>query len=55
MMFIFNQMKWLYNEFGLASVYQTGQDAWLIILARYCRMFAYGANFLIIALFFLSP
>jgi MFS family permease len=45
-------VKWLYNEFGLASVYATGRDAWLIILARCCRMFAYGANSLIIALFF---
>ena len=45
---------WLYNEFGLASVYHTGRDAWLIILVRCCRMFAYGANSLIIALFFSS-
>ena len=40
------------EEFGLYSVYHTGRDAWLIILARSCRMFAYGANSLIIALFF---
>jgi MFS family permease len=45
-------INWLYNEFGIASVYHTGRDAWLIILARCCRMFAYGANSLIIALFF---
>ncbi|RDW65513.1 hypothetical protein BP5796_10205 [Coleophoma crateriformis] len=45
-------IKWLYNEFGVASVYNTGSDAWLIILARASRMFAYGANSLIIALFF---
>ena len=45
-------LKWLYNEFGIASVYQTGCDAWFIILARSCRMFAFGANSLIIALFF---
>ncbi|KAI1490947.1 major facilitator superfamily domain-containing protein [Biscogniauxia mediterranea] len=44
--------RWLYNEFGIASVYHTGRDAWLIILSRACRMFAYGAAALIIALFF---
>lgn len=47
-------IKWLYNEFGIASVYHTGRDAWLVILGRSCRMFAYGANSLIIALFFSS-
>jgi MFS family permease len=52
MAFLLTQIKWLYNEFGLASVYHTGRDAWLIILARCGRMFAYGANSLIIALFF---
>ena len=52
MAFLLKQIKWFYNEFGLASVYDTGRDAWLIILARCCRMFAYGANSLIIALFF---
>ena len=40
--------------FGIASVYHTGRDAWLVILARSCRMFAYGATSLIIALFFSS-
>ena len=45
-------IKWLYNEFGIASVYHTGRDAWYVIMARCCRMFAYGANSLIIALFF---
>src|SRR5258706_14514419 len=49
---VINQIKWLYREFGLASLYETGRDSWLIILARCCRMFAYGANSLIIALFF---
>ena len=44
-------IKWLYKEFGLASVQRTGCDAWLIIGARCCRMFAYGANSLILALF----
>ena len=39
-------------EFGVASVYNTGRDAWLIIFARACRMFAYGGISLILALFF---
>ncbi|KAK5994907.1 putative membrane protein [Cladobotryum mycophilum] len=47
-------MKWLYNEFGIASVYNTGRDAWFIIFARTCRMFAFGAISLIIALFMSS-
>ncbi|BFZ59866.1 hypothetical protein YB2330_000887 [Saitoella coloradoensis] len=51
---ILRPIKWLYNEFGVTSVYHTGRDAWFIILARTCRMFAYGANSLIIALFFAS-
>jgi MFS family permease len=46
------QIKWLYHEFGLDSLYETGRDAWLIILARACRMFAFGTNSLILALFF---
>lgn len=44
-------LKWLYNEFGVASVYATGRDACFIILARTCRMFAFGAASLIMALF----
>ncbi|KAK0736485.1 major facilitator superfamily domain-containing protein [Apiosordaria backusii] len=41
-----------YRESGLLSVYTTGLDAYLIILSRSCRMFAYGASSLILALFF---
>lgn len=43
---------WLYYESGIASLYQTGRDAWLVILSRTCRMFAFGAVSLTIALFF---
>ncbi|KAL6854717.1 hypothetical protein ACO1O0_005842 [Amphichorda felina] len=43
---------WLYHESGIASVYLTGRDAWLLILSRTCRMFAFGAVSLTIALFF---
>ncbi|KUI62524.1 hypothetical protein VP1G_09642 [Cytospora mali] len=44
--------KYAYHESGLASLWTTGRDAWLIIFARYCRMVAYGASSLILALFF---
>ncbi|KAH9885352.1 major facilitator superfamily domain-containing protein [Xylariomycetidae sp. FL2044] len=50
--YIVTQLKWLYHELGIASVYTTGRDACLIILGRACRMFAYGATSMIIALFF---
>jgi MFS family permease len=46
------QAKWLFTEFGLTSLFATGRDAWLIILTRCLRMFAYGTNALITALFF---
>jgi len=49
---VIKQIKWIYHEFGLDSLYETGKDAWLIILARSCRMFAFGTNSLILALFF---
>ncbi|KAJ8129276.1 hypothetical protein O1611_g4356 [Lasiodiplodia mahajangana] len=39
---------WFYHEFGLASLHATGRNAYLIILARTCRMFAYGTNALIL-------
>ncbi|KAH8178536.1 major facilitator superfamily protein [Sarocladium implicatum] len=42
----------LYHESGIRSVSQTGLDAVLVILARTCRMFAFGAASLIMALFF---
>ncbi|KAL2017234.1 hypothetical protein VTK56DRAFT_2393 [Thermocarpiscus australiensis] len=40
------------RESGLRSVYAAGRDAWLVIVARGCRMFAYGASSLVLALFF---
>ncbi|KAI0481380.1 MFS general substrate transporter [Xylariaceae sp. FL0804] len=43
---------WFYREFGLASIHEAGRDAYLIIFARTCRMFAYGTNSLILAIFF---
>ncbi|KAM4055024.1 major facilitator superfamily protein [Hirsutella rhossiliensis] len=44
-------VQWLCHEFGVASVYTTGPDTWLVIFSRTCRMFAFGAISLIIALF----
>jgi MFS family permease len=52
MAFLVPQIKWFYHEFGIKSLYGTGWDAWLIILTRCTRMFAYGTNSLILALFF---
>lgn len=43
---------WLYHISGIASLYLTGRDAWLVILSRSCRMFAFGAVSLTFALFF---
>ncbi|KAK4245752.1 major facilitator superfamily domain-containing protein [Corynascus novoguineensis] len=40
------------RESGVLSVAAAGGDAYLIILSRTCRMFAYGASSLILALFF---
>ncbi|KAF8204440.1 major facilitator superfamily domain-containing protein [Mycena galopus ATCC 62051] len=42
----------VFHESGLRAVWRTGPDAWLIILARSCRMFAYGSSSLLLALFF---
>ena len=43
---------WFYHAFGLDSINDVGRNAYLIILARTCRMFAFGTNSLILALFF---
>ncbi|EXJ78527.1 hypothetical protein A1O1_08928 [Capronia coronata CBS 617.96] len=45
-------LKWFYHEFGLRSIHETGRDAYLIVLTRTLRMFAYGTNSLIMAIFF---
>ncbi|KPI40900.1 uncharacterized protein AB675_10621 [Cyphellophora attinorum] len=49
---IVRPIKWFYHEFGLAAIHETGRNAYLIILARALRMFAYGTNSLILAIFF---
>lgn len=45
---IVRPFKWFYHEFGIVSIHEAGRNAYLIILARSCRMFAYGANSLIL-------
>lgn len=47
---ITKSFKWFYHEFGIASIHETGRNAYLIILARTCRMFAYGTNALILGI-----
>ncbi|KAI7921250.1 hypothetical protein M9X92_005536 [Pyricularia oryzae] len=44
-------LSWTYRYFGVSSIYATGRNAYLIILARSLRMFAFGTTF-ILALFF---
>ncbi|KAH7026387.1 major facilitator superfamily domain-containing protein [Microdochium trichocladiopsis] len=45
-------LRWFYHEFGVDSLHGAGRNAYLVITARSCRMFAYGTNALILALFF---
>ncbi|EME77656.1 uncharacterized protein MYCFIDRAFT_157723 [Pseudocercospora fijiensis CIRAD86] len=45
-------LLWFYHEFGIDSIQKTGRNAWLMIAARSLRMFAYGTNALVLALFF---
>lgn len=45
-------LQWLYREFGLRSLRETGPDAWLIILSRSLRMLGNGSDALVLALFF---
>ncbi|EGX88607.1 major facilitator superfamily [Cordyceps militaris CM01] len=48
---VLQSAQWLYAEFGARSMVAAGPDAWLIVLSRTCRMFAFGAISLIFALF----
>lgn len=47
-------IKYLYHESGLQTLLHADGNTWLIILTRTLRMFAYGFNALILALFFQS-
>jgi MFS family permease len=44
--------RWLGNELGLATMRAASKDVYILILARYIRLFAYGAVALILALYF---
>jgi predicted MFS family arabinose efflux permease len=46
--------QYLYHESGLQTLLHADGNTWLIILTRTLRMFAYGFNALILALFFQS-
>ncbi|KAF9732062.1 hypothetical protein PMIN06_008913 [Paraphaeosphaeria minitans] len=45
-------LRWLANELGLHTMSSAGRDVYIIILARYLRLMAYGAVALILALYF---
>ena len=47
---ILQPLKWFYHEFGIDSIHKTGRNAYLIIAARTCRMFAYGTSALILGM-----
>ena len=49
---ILRPLKWFYHEFGVDAVHNTGRNAYFLILARTCRMFAFGTNSLVLAIFF---
>jgi MFS family permease len=44
--------QWLAAELGLATMKSAGKDVYILILARYIRLVAYGAVALILALYF---
>ena len=48
-------IKWFYHEFGVDAIYQAGRKAYLLMMARSCRMFAYGTNSLILGMFCSCP
>ncbi|KAK7954240.1 hypothetical protein PG996_015125 [Apiospora saccharicola] len=49
---ILRPFRWFYHEFGIVSIHDSGRNAWIIILARACRMFSHGAISLILAIYF---
>jgi MFS family permease len=44
--------RWLARELGLATMKAVSKDVYILILARFVRLFAYGAVALILALYF---
>jgi MFS family permease len=45
-------LHWLANELGLKTMKSAGRDVYIIIVARFLRLFAYGAVALILAVYF---
>lgn len=45
-------LRWLALELGLHTMRHAGKDVYIIILARYLRMYAYGSVALVLALYF---
>lgn len=44
--------SWIAKELGLHTMHAAGKDVYIIILARYLRMYAYGSVALVLALYF---
>lgn len=44
--------SWTARELGLHTMHTAGKDVYIIILARYLRMYAYGSVALVLALYF---
>lgn len=51
---ILESLIWLYHELGLSSLVASGRNAWLIVAARCLRMFAFGINAFLLAIFLSS-
>ena len=47
---VIRRVKWFYHEFGVDAIYQAGRNTSLLMMARSCRMFAYGTNSLILGM-----
>ncbi|KAF2736852.1 para-aminobenzoate synthase [Polyplosphaeria fusca] len=47
-------VRWLAHELGIETMASVGKDVYILILARYLRLFAYGAIALILAVYFES-
>ncbi|CAO2648402.1 Nn.00g076690.m01.CDS01 [Neocucurbitaria sp. VM-36] len=48
---LFRAGQWLAHELGLATMKAAGKDVYIVIFARYIRLFAYGAVALVLAVY----
>jgi MFS family permease len=48
----FKATRWLADELGIATMRTAGKDVYILILARYLRLVAYGSVALILAIYF---